>query len=1272
LIALAGRRGEPDVAAAFATPLEVWACRPTTPLELLGPIYDLALSEGCSTVGELVTRGSFLQRLAERNDGRDLARDLAADLALWLEESRGLARPDPADGGLRAGMDAEELTRWAQARGVGPLLGEPARRMLAERLAGRAETWLWFEGAQGVPLGRVITSETARSRSWPSRHAAPRPAQDAAIERLVEEAARAAEGLRDEAARAAQPRTAPRTPALQALERRLIQARETIRDQLAPRPQAEIDGHLHLDPEAGTLTWIERGPRWCTTRPRQEVTLSLTELDPAPRCVCPSKTAGRCPVALAAVDAALDALVSPDRRVLARRIERVLSQQPVQMPVATVEEAPDLTDLGWLLRPDVTIGFRLEPVLFDDDGQVVRSLSPRLLRRHPERCPRAADRQAAERLLPNARSWLDPRTALLDRGIVHRAMAALQGHPRVALDTPAGPLPLEVRREELALRWTLRGDGGIDVVATLDAAALPPEQLGRLVGARAAAGLVLTIDTAAGACLLTPVAPGALHLLAMLGRQRLSGAGAGDALLARLPAFSRLLAVTLDPALRGEEVLADTRPVVRLEVQPGGTLRVQLRVRPLPEGQVLLPGLGPVEVYGTRDEGRVFAHRDLDDEHQRAVEAVPGLPGDLPDQGWEARIDDPNASLQIVEWLQQSDRSLVRTEWTGEVRHQVVGGASLSELRVSVRSIADWLGASKRGTAAQQRFAIEGEITVDGHRVGLNELFAAVRDGRTYVQTDQSAWLRLEQGLVDGLTHAAAGLYEKDGALTASPVQAAAFLGLERAGATLSADDGFLALLGSIRAAMELDPPIPAGFVGELRSYQYEGFRWMVRLAAWTRGGILADDMGLGKTIQGLALLLHRQPLGPALVIAPTSVGFNWQREAERFAPELDTVLYRGAERAGLLEGVGSGDVIVTSYQLLVRDQDTLGAISWGTVILDEAQAVKNPRTRRSLAAAALDSGFTVALTGTPMENRLGELWSVFRALNDGVLGTAEEFRTRFAVPIEKNRDAARGQALSSLIRPFVLRRLKAEVERELPPRTIVEVAIFLSPAERELYEGLRLAAVHELTSDTGPRSQRRLKALAALTRLRQAVCHPKLVDEASEVASSKLQRVRAIVAELRAEGHRALIFSQFVRHLKLVRAALEEDGATYRYLDGSTPEKARRREVDAFQDGDGDVFLISLRAGGVGLNLTAATYVIHLDPWWNPAVEDQATDRTHRIGQDRPVTVYRLVARGTIEDSIMALHDHKRALVAGVLEGTAEAAALGADDILELLGWEG
>jgi SNF2 family DNA or RNA helicase len=358
------------------------------------------------------------------------------------------------------------------------------------------------------------------------------------------------------------------------------------------------------------------------------------------------------------------------------------------------------------------------------------------------------------------------------------------------------------------------------------------------------------------------------------------------------------------------------------------------------------------------------------------------------------------------------------------------------------------------------------------------------------------------------------------------------------------------------------------------------------------------------------------------------------------------------------------------SYGLLVRDAELLAATRFATLVIDEAQALKNAGTRRARAARRLDAGFRIALSGTPFENHLGELWSLFAIIFPGLLGSWEQFRERFAGPVERGKDPEARAALSRVLRPFLLRRTKQEVARELPARTEIQLPVALSKEEWELYEDARLAAVAELDRQgkTVRDEQRRFQVLAALTRLRLLASHPRLYDGTSQVASSKLRRLLELCDELRREGHRALVFSQFTSHLALVREALDAAGHRLLYLDGATPAKQRAKLIAEFQAGDADVFLISLKAGGTGINLTAADYVIHLDPWWNPAVEDQATDRAHRIGQTRPVTVYRLIARGTIEEQILSMHGDKRALVAGVLDGTDAAARLTTKDLMALL----
>ena len=476
-----------------------------------------------------------------------------------------------------------------------------------------------------------------------------------------------------------------------------------------------------------------------------------------------------------------------------------------------------------------------------------------------------------------------------------------------------------------------------------------------------------------------------------------------------------------------------------------------------------------------------------------------------------------------------------------------------------------------------------------------------------------------------------------------------------------------------VRDADAFEPELPSTLRAELRPYQHDGFRWLARLARWGACACLADDMGLGKTVQTLALLLDRAPDGPALVVAPTSVVANWLDEARRFTPTLNVIAYTGAasSRTRRLESLGPFDVVVTTYGLLQNDAGALGAINWHSAVLDEAQAIKNPATKRARAARGLKACFRLVTTGTPIQNNLMDLYSLFGFINPGMLGSTEHYRRHFAAPIERDGDPAARARLRRLIAPFVLRRLKTEVLDDLPPRTEITLNVEMSPPEAALYEALRRRAVDDLESlmAEGPGAgEGRLEILAHLTRLRLACCNPRLVQDTGAPASSKLATFAETLDELLANRHKVLVFSQFVKHLKLIEEYLAGAGVAWQYLDGSTPAKARAERIAAFQAGLGDVFLISLRAGGVGLNLTAADYVVHMDPWWNPAAEDQASDRAHRIGQTRPVTIYRLVAKGTIEEQIVALHHHKRDLAERLLEGADAPARLDAGELLELL----
>lgn len=480
----------------------------------------------------------------------------------------------------------------------------------------------------------------------------------------------------------------------------------------------------------------------------------------------------------------------------------------------------------------------------------------------------------------------------------------------------------------------------------------------------------------------------------------------------------------------------------------------------------------------------------------------------------------------------------------------------------------------------------------------------------------------------------------------------------------MNADSGFKEFLTKIHNFRELaSVDIHKDFRGELREYQKEGVNWLSFLREYGLAGILADDMGLGKTIQALTLLLNHHKSGkkmPSLVVAPTSVVYNWLSEAQRFTPSLNCALFLGRDRAELLaklqkENAKKPDVIFTTYGIIRRDYETLKDIQFEFLILDEAQNIKNPESVGAIASKSLKSFHRLALSGTPVENRLKELWSLFDFLMPEFLGTYKEFNETFERPIELGIEGA-GQKLRKIVHPFIMRRLKSQVEKELPDRTDIINLCELEDDQRSLYldvlDECRQKVFTEIASRGIKRSQ--ISVLAALLRLRQVCCDPRLLKrENSQAASAKLNALLAMISEIVDEGHKILIFSQFVEMLTLIRAELERANFVYEYLDGQTPAQERLEKVNKFNSDERiPIFLISLKAGGTGLNLTGADYVIHYDPWWNPAVENQATDRAHRIGQTRHVFNYKLITRGTVEEKILALQQKKKELADLVIGG--------------------
>ncbi|MEM1030665.1 MAG: DEAD/DEAH box helicase [Myxococcota bacterium] len=467
-------------------------------------------------------------------------------------------------------------------------------------------------------------------------------------------------------------------------------------------------------------------------------------------------------------------------------------------------------------------------------------------------------------------------------------------------------------------------------------------------------------------------------------------------------------------------------------------------------------------------------------------------------------------------------------------------------------------------------------------------------------------------------------------------------------------------------------PPLP-GLKATLRPYQAEGVAWLQHLRALDLGGVLADDMGLGKTLQTIAHLLAEKEAGrlsrPCLVVAPTSLVGGWKREIEKFAPSLSVLLLHGGKRHRNMDRIGDHDVVITTYALLWRDRDVFDEHRFSYVVLDEAQAIKNHRSQAHRAVTRVASDHRLCLTGTPLENHIGELLSLFNFLMPGMLGRPEALRERYRVPIEQG-DDARLAELQRRVAPFILRRLKCDVAKDLPPKTEIVLPVELAEPQRELYESIRVAAhadVRRLIRKKGLAAST-VPVLDALMKLRQVCCDPRLVrvPAARAVeASAKLEVLLDLVHNQLADGHRMLIFSQFTSMLALISEALLHAGVGHLTLTGSTQN--RQAKVDAFQAGRADVFLISLKAGGTGLTLTGADTVVHYDPWWNPAAQAQATDRAYRIGQTRPVFVYNLIVAGSVEERMLQLQDRKRKLASAILGGGPSGGALDPADVDDL-----
>jgi superfamily II DNA or RNA helicase len=921
--------------------------------------------------------------------------------------------------------------------------------------------------------------------------------------------------------------------------------------------------------------------------------------------------------ALQGLDAFLGSAGIADKPVKAKRLAWFVD--PDSLEVEVVEQSAKAS--GWT------------------DGRAIA------LKRLHDRDPRLDyltdhDRTVVGAIRAESAGYYDEVEYYIDSG---RALLALVGHPTV-FDARQRAQPLELVAYPLELVVSER-DGGYHVALSHTARS---------------ASVFLEAETPSR-YRVVEFPESMLALQAILGPQGVTiPHSARDQLVAMIRRDNPKLPIRADIAgLEAPGIPGQIAPVVQL-VRGESGLKVSLVVRPFgAEGPAYVAGLGGRSVLATIAGAQTRATRDLAGELAQRSALIAACPT-LRERGGpdmhELALDGMEDCLELLLELQASPVP-VTLEWPQGTRLAV---SRLDPGRMQIRV------AQNRGW-----FDVDGAATLDDDQVlEMRTLLDRLerRHGR-FVQLEDGRFIALTRQLQSQLQQLAAVSEPHRGGRRVHALGAPALQSVLDDAGEVQADAAWQRHVKRIGAAERWTPTIPDTLQAELRDYQAEGFVWMARLARWGAGACLADDMGLGKTVQAIAMLLHMATDGPSLVVAPTSVVANWETEIRRFAPTLTPHRLAGAaDRAALIEGLGPRDVLLASYGLLHQESEALGARRWQMAVLDEAQAIKNAQTKRAQATQALQAEFRLALTGTPVENYLDELWSLFGFVNPGLLGSRDGFQTRFAGPIERDRDPHARQALRALLRPFLLRRTKAAVLSELPPRTEQTMQIEMGEAERAFYEALRRRALDTIAALDVVPGKRKLHILTEITRLRRACCNPALIDAAAGVPSGKLEAFMSLVDELIRNRHRALVFSQFTGHLALVRAALDAQGIGYEYLDGSTPAAERERRVATFQAGGASLFLISLRAGGTGLNLTAADYVVHLDPWWNPAVEDQASDRAHRIGQQRPVTIYRLIMQDSIEERILRLHADKRDLAADLLDGAETTARLSEDELLDLI----
>lgn len=1134
---------------------------------------------------------------------------------------------------LHPTMPLESLYSWAKEHAVDYALSYPAKMLLVP--TSKIHTnWLWIHQQSNTTIQEIITRPTAHTLEEASPSTAPLEFQQAAIHYLEETVKNSQQALEDEVhLLAKQP---PSNPILKKILEQALQQRARLRQSISPRSKKDRRTQkLWLDVKHQRLQYKEETIAWCGEGNWAELFIYLDGRQRMVTCNCLNGKQGRCRLGLSAIDQTIEMLTDSMHLPMHTRIIKELGTPKWERDLQLLDP---ILESAELCRPGESLGWRIKETKQGIEIESVWCIQTKSGWKH--RKANIDDiiqhggyfEHRHDDLIANLVQGFNPK-------LLSNIMLLLQDHPRFFVGTKSNNIgniesiepSLHLQQMPVGVEWK---------IMIKDVEIFPKDFETRHYTLMS--WFEFSEDTFRYAKLNNKIK---ILIEKLSHTNKIIPNDAITALFQRLSKIEQILPLHLDPQLLGESIQPDNRPTIRVTSTGQQNLRLEFVVKPTQQKSYQI-GTGIETIYLFNQENQSFGYcsRNLSEEIHQAdrLRSTLHLPYKDNYQWTVTTASEIFETLLILQRLPPAHHQ--RIEWLSN--QPIIQHTSLEHLSIDVLN-------------TEQTLELQGGITIEDTHLNLWDILPAIRQNNPYLLVKGHIWYSIAKDFRDRLRTLADIIQPQEEHLY---VRDSHIITLNNILQTEDTESP-LVLKEKLR---NIQPIILSdqSFHYTLRPYQIEGVKWMLNLKQWTSGCILADEMGLGKTIQVINFLHEIQDNSQkkTLVIAPKSTHGHWMKELTTCLEDWTIIQYSGPERVELLQSPFSKQCLIMTYDVMVRDIEHLLQESYATIIFDEAQYLKNPQASRFKSANLLQADFSLALTGTPIENSLLDLWSIFQIVLPKHLGSWGQFKKRFIVPIEAG-NRYRLEDLKKIIKPFLLRRQKEDVALDLPEKLEVNEFISLSTFEQDTYDQLKIQAKNIIRENP---QQAKFLVLSLLTKLRQVCCHRGLVIDSASDHSSKLDRAMEIINGLHQDNRKVLVFSQFVQLLKHMKTRLENANIEFCYLDGSTHSDKRQSEIDRFQETDVTVFLISLKAGGSGINLTKATEVIHLDPWWNPAVEDQASDRAHRIGQLQTVTVIRLVAENTIESQILRLQQEKRHIAQDILSDSISKLSL--HEIEELL----